>query len=143
MISMRNRGALFASALALTACSGSGGHRTAPAVSHPLTPSSAAYGTTASRAQGNITGHLLAVGGVAATSRPLSGKVELIGPNAAWRDIAVQADGAFRFTTAPGTYGLTGTSPLYNRGHALCRALQPVSVSGGETVKADVLCQER
>jgi hypothetical protein len=137
---VRRVGALLVSGLVLTACSGSG-HHASSSVSHPR--ASTPTDDTASGTLGSITGHLFAVGGVVAGPRPLSGRVEVVGPGATWRDITVGTDGVFRITTTVGTYSLTGTSPLYDAGHGVCRAQQAVRVASGETSIADVLCQEK
>ena len=137
---VRRVGALLVSSLVLAACSGSGHHASSSA-SRPKTPTPTIG--TPSGTLGSITGHLFAVGGLIADPRPLSGRVEVVGPGATWQDIAVGTDGVFRITTTVGTYALTGTSPLYDAGHGVCRAQQAVRVTSGETSTADVFCQER
>src|SRR3954467_13438056 len=93
---VRRVGALLVSGLVLTACSGSG-HHASSSVSHP--PASTPTHEAASGTLGSITGHLFAVGGVVAGSRPLSGRVEVVGPGATWRDITVGTDRLFQITT--------------------------------------------
>ena len=137
---VRRVGALLVSSLVLAACSGSGHHASSSA-SRPTTPTPTIG--TPSGTLGSITGHLFAVGGLIAGPRPLAGRVDVVGPGATWQDIAVGTDGVFRITTTVGTYALTGTSPLYDAGHGVCRAQQAVRVTSGETSVADVLCQER
>ncbi len=46
-------------------------------------------------------------------------------------------------TVSPGTYTLTGRSPLYQGGSFDCQALAPVTVLSGATVTANVYCEER
>jgi hypothetical protein len=136
MTVVRRRGLLLVSILFVAACSGSRHHPTS-------TPVDAASPSGTSSVGSAITGHLVAVGGVQAGNRPLSGRVEVVGPDATWRDVTVRADGAFRIPTPPGTYMLTGTSPLYNSGRAVCRADRPVVVTSGQVVTADVFCLEK
>lgn len=106
--------------------------------------SGATHPTPGTAADGVIHGRLLAVGGPPGISpRPLPGKVKAVGAGSTSHVATVTADGSFRINVAPGTYALTGTSPLYDSGHAQCRAQQPVRVSAGEAVTADVYCQEK
>jgi hypothetical protein len=94
-------------------------------------------------AMGNLTGHLYGVGGPApGAPRPWSGTVTLIGPYF-HRDIQVGADGVFSVFVPPGTYTVTGRSPLYQSGTGVCRAAGATTVSGGHRTQADVLCQMR
>src|SRR4051794_6378644 len=69
---VRRVGALLASGLVLAACSGSGHHASSSA-SRPSAPTPSVG--THSAALNSITGHLFAVGGLAAGLRPLSGRV--------------------------------------------------------------------
>jgi hypothetical protein len=92
--------------------------------------------------RGSLDGHLYAVGGLALAPRPLPGTVVAKGPGGTDR-VKVDADGRFHLSLAPGTYTLTGTSPLYESGKVPCNALAKVRVSAGGNATADVLCQER
>lgn len=133
--------ATCAAAALVSACTG-GGREAKPATA-ASSPAPAA-GNSSRPARGVITGHLLAVGGPAAVApRPLPGRVEAVGAGATWQDASVTGDGEFRISVSPGTYTMAGTSPLYNSGHAVCRAQQPATVSAGEAVTVDIYCQER
>jgi len=106
--------------------------------------SGAAHPTPGTATAGVIHGRLVAEGGPQGVSpRPLPGQVNAVGAGTASHVATVTADGSFRLSVAPGTYTLTGTSPLYNAGHVQCRAQQPVSVSAGQAVTADIYCQEK
>jgi hypothetical protein len=67
----------------------------------------------------------------------------VVGVGATWQDVRVAGDGVFRIGVPPGTYTMTGTSPLYNSGHTVCHAQQPTTVAAGDAVTADVYCQEK
>lgn len=121
-------------AVLVTACSAHSHHTASRSPTTSPSPSGASTEAT-------ISGHLLAVGGPA-PARPIPGRVQVV-HEASWQYVNVGSDGAFSIALTPGTYHLTATSPLYNSGHAICNALQPVTVSAGQTVTADVLCQEK
>jgi hypothetical protein len=96
-------------------------------------------------ADGTVAGHLYGVGGPASAAappspRPWPGTVTLTGPGV-HRDVPVGASGTFSVTVPPGTYTVTGHSPLYGSGAYACQAAGPVTVTSGHTTQADVLCQ--
>ena len=94
-------------------------------------------------AEGTLTGHLYGVGGPApGAPRPWPGTVTLTGPGV-HRAIAVGAGGRYSVRVPPGTYAVTGRSPLYQDGAAACRATGPATVTSGHRTEADVLCQLR
>jgi hypothetical protein len=92
---------------------------------------------------GRVHGHLSAVGGPAPGSRrPLSGEVTATGRNVT-RTVQIGTDGSFSLTLPPGSYTLTGHSPDYGSGTAVCRTAHgTVRVRSTKAVTADVLCQE-
>jgi hypothetical protein len=90
---------------------------------------------------GTLTGHLYGVGGPApGLPRPWPGTVILAGPGIR-RDIPVGASGSYSAMVSPGTYTVTGRSPLYESGAVLCRAAGVATVTSGHSTTADVLCQ--
>ena len=88
-------------------------------------------------ARGTVQGRLLGAFGATRT-RPLVGKVFISAPGT--QPVLVGTNGVFAITVGPGTYTLTGRSPAYNNGNALCRADQPVTIVDGRTIHADVVC---
>ncbi len=99
-------------------------------------------------ATGTISGNLLAVGGpVDVPSRPLRGKVVVKDSSSGMSGdidiVVVGADGRYLVAVRPGTYTVTGSSPMYDGGHTPCPAGVPVVVRGGGNVFVNVLCQER
>ena len=92
-------------------------------------------------ADGTLTGHLYGVGGPApGLPRPWPGTVTLTGPGV-HLEVPVSADGAYSVRVPPGRYTVTGHSPLYESGTALCQAAGVATVTSGHSTKADVLCQ--
>ena len=90
-----------------------------------------------------INGTLEAVGGPAPGSpRPLPGNVTAAGRGHRYT-ASVGSTGAYTITLPVGTYTLTGRSPLYQSGTLDCQAEDPVAVTSGGTVTANVYCQER
>ena len=92
---------------------------------------------------GRLTGRLLAVGGPpGAAPRPLPGQVT-VGSRLSI-PLPIGDDGRFAASLAPGRYRIVGYSPLYNDGKAPCMPLHPfVTVRAGQTVRVQVLCQEK
>jgi hypothetical protein len=70
--------------------------------------------------------------------RPIPGTVQLTGPSR--YDAVVGEDGSFSLTVVPGTYGGTGTSPLYNGGKGLCQTASNIAVTTGATFQVEVDC---
>jgi hypothetical protein len=94
-------------------------------------------------ATGTLRGHLLGVGGpVPGPGRPWTGTVTVTGPGV-HRDVAVGQGGAYSVPLPAGSYRVAGHSPSYGGGAGQCRAAGLVTVRGGRSVTADVLCQLR
>jgi hypothetical protein len=92
-------------------------------------------------ADGTVTGHLYGVGGPPPGSpRPWPGTVTLTGGGVR-QDVSVGASGTFSVMVPPGSYTVTGHSPLFGSGTYACQAAGIVTVTSGHTTKADVLCQ--
>ena len=93
--------------------------------------------------KGVLAGRLVAVGGPTSTPRPLPGHVTASGPRAS-QTVQVGPDGNYQLDLPPGTYTLTGTSPLYGDGRGTCRTVETtITATAGTTDKADVICSER
>lgn len=93
--------------------------------------------------KGVLTGRLIAVGGATSNPRPLTGHVTASGPRAS-QTVQVGPDGNYKLNLPPGTYTLTGTSPLYDGGHGTCRPIETtIAVTAGTTDTADVICSEK
>ena len=90
-----------------------------------------------------VTGRLVRVGGPAPGSPvPLSGTIEA--RNRAGDVVAARVgrNGRFRLELAPGTYSLTGRSPLMEDGKMVCAAAKPVDVTrAGPTPRVPVICE--
>jgi hypothetical protein len=89
-----------------------------------------------------VTGRLTAVGGPApGASRAWPGTVSWRGPT----DGTVRTDssGVFHLRIPPGRYLVTGHSPRYDGGAALCQAPGALVVRRGEAVRVDVVCRLR
>ncbi len=96
-------------------------------------------------AHGTLTGHLYGVGGPATIAappspRPWRGTVTVTGPGVHF-EVSAGADGAYSVKVPPGKYTVTGHSPLFNSGSALCQAAGIATVTSGHSTTADVLCQ--
>ena len=92
---------------------------------------------------GTLTGTLQAVGGPAGDGpRALSGQVTLHRSEGT-TGITVGASGRFSVPVSVGTYTVTGQSPRYEGGSAVCRASGPVVVTEGVTSSVEVDCQEK
>jgi hypothetical protein len=93
---------------------------------------------------GTLTGTLQAVGGPLGDGpRALSGEVTLHGSSRRITGITVGANGRFSVPVAVGTYTVSGRSPHYEGGTAVCRASRPVVVTKGVTSSVEVDCQEQ
>ena len=90
---------------------------------------------------GIVSGHLYAVGGMLTAPRPLSGSITMIGIGEL--KVSVGTDGAFSVSLRAGRYTLTGRSLLYNDGAGVCQATSQATVTAGQTISVDVLCQEK
>ena len=97
-------------------------------------------------ATGTLTGTLQAVGGPPGVSpRALGGQVTLHESNGAKypiTGITVGANGRFSLPVPVGKYTVSGQSPQYEGGTAVCRASGPVAVTKGVTSSVEVDCQE-
>ena len=93
---------------------------------------------------GTLTGTLEAVAGRAGVApRGLSGQVALHMVHGSRRSIVtVGANGRFSVPESVGTYTVSGHSPGYEGGRAVCRASGPVVVAKGVTSYVRVDCLE-
>lgn len=135
--------ALFAAGF-LGACTGTPSQPVASSEPSTATSSSGSMvgSTSPSPTFGTLSGHFTLAGGPApGTVRPLSGTVTVKGPGGT-QNVAVAADGAYTFSLAPGQYSVVGTSPPHN-GPWCGSGTDPVTVVGGNTVVADVVCPMR
>ncbi len=99
---------------------------------------------SSSRVEGTLTGTLEAVGDVRGDNpRPISGQITLHGESGNIATITLGANGRFSVPLAVGTYALSAWSPHYEGGTAECRALEPVSVTKGDTSTVHVECREK
>jgi hypothetical protein len=91
---------------------------------------------------GTLTGMLQAVGNSPGDGlRALSGQVTLHGSSGHISGITVGASGRFSVPVTVGTYTVTGQSPQYEGGTAVCRAPGPIVVTKGVTSRVEVDCQ--
>jgi hypothetical protein len=91
-----------------------------------------------------VTGLLRAAGSPAnATPHGLPGTIAFAASNGTIYIGRATSDGRFTVALPAGRYMVTGTSPLYNDGHAACRAASVVIVSGPQTPVIDVDCIEK
>jgi hypothetical protein len=101
-------------------------------------------GHHATTAPGTVTGTLIRVGGPApGAALPLPGHVIATSSAGAQFSAAVPRDGRYRLSLPPGTYRLTGYSPLvYSGGSELqCVAARTVHLATGQTAPGvDVVC---
>jgi hypothetical protein len=131
-------------AVLAAACTGSSKNATVDATAGP----SRTFVPAGMTVLGRISGTFMAVGGPANGHYPLAGHVAIqpasrspvMGLPSGW--LPVGADGTFSKAVAPGRYDVVGTSPQYNGGRTVCRATKyPVTVSAGEHVVVNVVCQ--
>jgi hypothetical protein len=101
-------------------------------------------GQHATPAPGTVTGTLIRVGGPApGAAIPLPGKVIATSSAGARFPATVPRSGRYRLSLPPGTYRLTGYSPLvYSGGSELrCVAARAVRLASGQTAPGvDVVC---
>ncbi len=72
---------------------------------------------------------------------PLPGKIEARDSAGNVFSVTVGSDGRFRLSLPPGTYQVTGTSPLIDDGKARCDAAKPVHVAKtGKAAAVLVVC---
>ena len=109
----------------------------------PLLAACTGHGTSAVNA-GAVSGSLLRVGGPSPGSPvPLTGQVVATSSAGARFTAAVGGNGRYRLMLSPGTYQVTGHSPMVyvNGAQMLCAAARPVHVSAGKTTSGvDVIC---
>ena len=87
---------------------------------------------------------LQAVGGPPGVGpRGLSGQVTLHGSSGYVTGITVGANGRFSVPVGVGQYTVSGQSPQYKGGDAVCRAAEPVTVTKGVTTKVKVDCEKK
>jgi hypothetical protein len=111
----------------------------------PLLAACTGHGTGAvSVVPGAVTGSLLRVGGPAPGAPvPLPGQVVATSKAGARFTATVRGNGRYRLTLSPGTYQVTGHSPVvYSNGaQMLCTAARPVHITAGKTTSGvDVIC---
>lgn len=93
---------------------------------------------------GTLTGVLQAVGGPPGVGpRALSGQVTLHGSSGHLTGIAVGANGRFSAPVSVGKYTVSGQSPQYEGGNAICHAKEPVTVIKGVKTNVRVDCAEK
>jgi hypothetical protein len=101
-------------------------------------------GHHATPAPGTVTGTLIRVGGPApGAAIPLPGRVVAMSSAGVRFSAAVPRNGRYRLSLPPGTYQLTGYSPLvYSGGSELrCVAARAVHLASGQTAPGvDVVC---
>jgi hypothetical protein len=138
---------LLAAGAMLVGCSG---RESAPSAGSSVvkeTGSSVGGGTGSSVATENsASGTLEMVGGPAPGSpRPVPGTVMFRSTGAVGRTYSATAgaDGHFELGLPPGSYMVTGRSPLYVQGLIDCQAGAPVMVSGAVMAPVLVTCQVR
>jgi hypothetical protein len=93
---------------------------------------------------GTLTGLLQAVGGPPGVGpRALGGQVTLHGSSGHMTGITVGPNGRFSVPVGVGQYTVSGQSPQYKGGNAVCHAAQPVTVTKGVTTNVKVDCGEK
>lgn len=103
-------------------------------------------GCSTRAAHGTILGELAAVGGPGpGLPRPLPGSVRLTNTRThASKVVTVGVDGRYSLPIAPGSYTLTGKSPLDNSGQSYdCHAQRAAVVVSSKTTTSDVYWQEK
>jgi outer membrane protein assembly factor BamB len=109
-----------------------------------ISPPRRCWAAPSTKAPGTVAGTLVRIGGPAPGSPvPLPGRVVAIGSAGARFTTAVGTNGRFRLSLLPGTYRLTGYSPLVraNGAQMSCAALHPVHVTADKTRRdVDVVC---
>ena len=111
----------------------------------PLLAACTGHGTGAVNvAPGAVSGSLLRVGGPAPGAPvPVPGQIVATSRAGARFTATVGGDGRYRLTLSPGTYQVTGHSPMvYSNGaQMLCTAARPVHISAGKTTSGvNVIC---
>jgi hypothetical protein len=92
---------------------------------------------------GVVLGTLEAVGGPApGTPRPLRGSITLRDSGGTAFTATAGSDGVFSVRVPPGSYTITGRSPLYDSGNVDCPSIAPATVTAGATIRVVVACQE-
>ncbi|MGN6796021.1 MAG: hypothetical protein ACTHJW_26850 [Streptosporangiaceae bacterium] len=92
-----------------------------------------------------MTGALVRVGGPApGLPAPLPGRIEAVDSNGNEVIVSAGRNGRFKLELAPGTYKLTGNSPLIQQGKMICSAAKPVHVTRTARIaKVLVICSIR
>jgi hypothetical protein len=91
---------------------------------------------------GTLTGTLQVVGGPPGDGpRTLNGQITLYGSSGHITGISVGANGRFSVPITVGAYAVSGHSPRYEGGTALCHAPGPVTVTAGVKSNVEVDCQ--
>jgi hypothetical protein len=117
------------------------GHRPAGSTPPPHTPGPGRPDAAGAK----VTGTLLRVGGPApGAPAPLTGTVTAADGAGGHFTATAGRDGRFRLSLPPGTYRLTGHSPLIDSGAGLCTASRPAYVTRGKPVPpVRVICPVR
>ena len=129
--------------LLMAACDGGGD------AARPVQPPTTDPGTTPTAlADGVVVGRLLMVGGPAFTEpQAVGGTIEaIVDMDASGRPVAVStADqlGQFRVSLPPGSFHLSGRSPMFGGNRLQCNAIGSVAVVAGASTETDVHCQRR
>ncbi len=109
----------------------------------PLLAACSGQGTTAVNA-GVLSGSLLRVGGPSpGAAVPLAGQVVATSATGTRFTVTVGGNGRYRLALSPGTYDVTGHSPMVyvNGAEMLCEAARPVHITTGRTASGvDVIC---
>lgn len=119
-------GGLLVAALALAGCASHG--------TSPLDPPVPVHGV------------LRMTGGPAGAPAPaVPGRVAFVGPGGrgSTMDVPTRPDGTFSLELNPGTYVVTGRSPLYGGGAGVCRTDHPLVVKAGSDPLVTVACDRK
>jgi hypothetical protein len=119
--------------VAASACSGGGS-----------SPSGPSAGPSSTSGDGRVVGRFLAVGGPLGTpGLPQRGRITFTAAGGQQMQVSVGASGRFSLSLPASTYVVTGRSPQYNGGHALCHALHPVRVRPEIATHLSIYCQRK
>jgi hypothetical protein len=109
----------------------------------PLLTACTGHGTGAASA-GAVSGSLLRVGGPSpGAAVPLTGQVVATSATGTRFTATVSGNGRYRLTLSPGTYQMTGHSPMVyvNGAQMLCEAARPVHIMAGKIASGvNVIC---
>ncbi len=102
----------------------------------------ATFAIASCSAGGVVTGRLVRVGGPAPGSPvPFPGTIEARDTAGQRFTVTAGNDGRFRLRLPPGTYRLTGRSPLMGSGTMICSAGRPLHLTGtSQSISVEVVC---